>query len=185
MVTTSPQRLGVGVEQLKRGQRAGAESLWRPFSEDEKRVLGQKVEIWYTQFLERVAQGRKMSLEQVHALAQGRVWSGDAALKRGLVDHLGGFGAALARARQIAQLDRDAMITITPTRPEKLLDYLLGSSARREESDAGRPVKPGGKASLSLRLPREMRWALSAILAQQRTRTDVPMALLEEGAPPQ
>ena len=179
------QRLGVGVEQLKRGQRAGAESLWRPFSEDEKRVLGQKVEIWYTQFLERVAQGRKMSLEQVHALAQGRVWSGDAALKRGLVDHLGGFGAALARARQIAQLDRDAMITITPTRPEKLLDYLLGSSARREESDAGRPVKPGGKASLSLRLPREMRWALSAILAQQRTRTDVPMALLEEGAPPQ
>ncbi len=72
-----------------------------------------------------------MSVEKVDALARGRVYSGDAALAVGLIDQLGGFGSALARARELAGLDVDAPVVIRPKRPSGLLDYVF---AAREEA---------------------------------------------------
>ena len=157
------ERLGVHVEPLSRGRRAGADSLWRPFSADERSVLADKIRIWYRLFLRRVAEGRRMDVSRVHELAQGRIWSGDAARALGLVDHLGGFAAAMARARELGGLAADSPVALAPNRPTTLLDYLLGDANPVASSSLA--VGPG------LRRAAAMATSLSAA-------TETPMALL-------
>ena len=120
------ERIGVSLEQIGRGRRAGADSIYRPFSSDERGALADKIRVWYRLFLQRVATTRDLDVAQVHALAQGRVWTGDSALRVGLVDRLGGFQSALARARERARLGVDAEIVVLPSRPSSLTDYVLG-----------------------------------------------------------
>ncbi len=124
------ERFGVGITSDQRGAHAGADSIYRPFSDEERASLVTKLRIWYRQFLDRVAEGRKMPLEQVDLLARGHVYSGDAALANGLVDSLGGFGSALARARELGKLGPNAEVVIVPRRPSTLLDFVTGASAR-------------------------------------------------------
>jgi protease-4 len=118
-------RYGVHTEQITRSAHAGAESLWRPFSPDERAILAESVRDWYRAFVRRVAEGRGMRETEVHAIAQGRVWTGDRAQELGLVDRLGGFGSALQRARELGGLPDSAGYTTSPTRPSTLLDYVL------------------------------------------------------------
>jgi protease-4 len=140
------ERYGVHVEHERRGQHAGADSLFRPFSDEERAALTEKVRIWYRQFVERVAEGRRMPIEKVDALARGHVYSGDAALENGLVDQLGGFGAALARARELAHLGPEAEVIVLPERPSSLLDYVTGG---RVESASPVPMTASLKAFLA------------------------------------
>jgi ClpP class serine protease len=78
-----------------------------------------------------------MRMSEVHALAQGRVYTGDGALEAGLVDRLGGFASALERARQRAGLPRDTGFEIRPSRPATLIDYVLSGTglARAQLAD--------------------------------------------------
>ena len=69
-------KIGVNVETYKTTPRADAESLFRPFTDDETRELQKKVKQFYDVFLDRVAEGRHMTHEAVDAVGQGRVWSG-------------------------------------------------------------------------------------------------------------
>jgi len=124
-------RWGIETELDATSPRAGALSMWAPFTAEQRSVLAELLRVGYRRFLERVAEGREMSVEEVHRLAEGRVWTGDAALRHGLVDHLGGFGAALARAREIANLSPDARTVILPTRPRHLIEYLLPTGQAR------------------------------------------------------
>jgi protease IV len=133
-------RVGVNVEQLTRGERAGAQSIWRPYTEDERAVLQAKILLWYKLFLRRVAEGRGMEPKAVHAVAQGRVWSGDSAVRQGLVDHLGGFGAALARARNLAELPDDAPFDVAPFRPRTLVEHVIGRRMDRSSAASDLPV---------------------------------------------
>jgi len=64
----------------------------------------------YSQFLELVAKARKMTPEEVHPIAAGRVWTGRQALERRLVDELGGLDAAIRKARSLANLDDKATV---------------------------------------------------------------------------
>lgn len=130
------ERAGIAVEQFSRGQRAGATSLYRPFSADERAELADQIRIWYRLFLRRVAAGRGMTVAEVDAVARGRVFTGDRAQRLGLVDRLGGFASALARARELAHLPADAPVTITPGRPSSLLDYVLGAGGQATVHDA-------------------------------------------------
>lgn len=118
---------GVVTEEIARSEHANAESLWRPFDADERALLAEAVRHWYRTFLRRVAAGRDMSMTEVHAIAEGRVWTGDRALELGLVDHLGGFQSALERARILGGLGADAPFEVRPTRPSSLLDYVVSS----------------------------------------------------------
>ncbi len=120
------EHYGVGITSAQRGAHAGADSLFRPFTDEQRASLVTKLRIWYRQFLDRVAEGREMPVAKVDALARGRVYSGDAALRNGLIDSLGGFGAALARARQLARLGPEASVVVLPRRPSTLLDYVTG-----------------------------------------------------------
>src|SRR4029077_17358169 len=125
--------LGVGVESFRIGKRAGAESLVRRLSPEERRALVARIRVHHRLFLTRVAVGRNRTVEQIDALGRGRVYSGDAALRLGLIDRLGGFASALQRARQLGRVSADAPVIVVPGRPGGLLDYVLGSA--RAQSD--------------------------------------------------
>ena len=55
-------------------------------------------------FVEKAAQGRDMTYDELHQVAQGRVWTGEQALERNLVDELGGLEDAIAKAKELAEL---------------------------------------------------------------------------------
>ena len=77
----------------------------RPLRDREKQVLENMVTRIYGEFTQRVADGRKMKIEQVDSIGQGRVWSGEQAKKLGLVDELGGLKDAVKAAAKLAKLD--------------------------------------------------------------------------------
>ena len=79
-------------------------SVFEPIQDNFKEVITQSIESVYGTFLKRVADGRKMSIEQVDAVAQGRVWSGADALKVGLIDEMGGLDKAIAYAAKLSKL---------------------------------------------------------------------------------
>ena len=83
------RRFGIGSQEIARGRFAGLGSSLHPYDEDERELMDRTVEEFYERFKNRVAQSRKMSPERVEELARGRIWSGKAALRHGLVDELG------------------------------------------------------------------------------------------------
>ncbi len=93
-------RLGVATEVLSRGAHARLLDPILPLSDEDRAAVEREIEHVYRTFLRVVAEGRRKSVDQVHELAQGRVWTGADALARGLVDQLGGFEDALELVRQ-------------------------------------------------------------------------------------
>ncbi|HUX73727.1 MAG TPA: signal peptide peptidase SppA [Steroidobacteraceae bacterium] len=98
------QKLGVSVDGLGTTPLAGMLSFGKALTADEKQLLQSSVDFAYQQFLQRVADGRKKSVADVDAIAQGRVWSGVDAQRLGLVDHLGDLQDAIAAAAKLADL---------------------------------------------------------------------------------
>jgi protease-4 len=82
----------------------------------------------YNLFLARVAEGRKTTVDKVAPFAEGRIWTGTQGKERGLVDELGGLGAAIAKARELAKLPADAEVE-SVGQPGGLLERLAGASA--------------------------------------------------------
>lgn len=115
-------KLGVDHEVYKTSAHADAQSPFRAWTPEERRALEARVQASYRLFLERVAAGRELSIEQVDAVGQGRVWSGEQALANGLVDELGGLRQALAHARRLAGLPSDAPWVELPQRRGGLFD---------------------------------------------------------------
>lgn len=113
------RRVGVAKDAVERGARAGMLSEGRGFTSDEKRAVRAEMTAVYENFVSRVAEGRKLSLEETHAIAQGRIWSGVRALQVGLVDAIGGPLEALGATRRRAGLLRDQTVLVDryPRRP--------------------------------------------------------------------
>ena len=93
-------RLGVHVDTMKRGARADFFDIVRPWGDEERAAVERDIEGTYREFIAVVARGRGKTVDEVEALAQGRVWTGDDAHARGLVDLVGGFEVALAEVRR-------------------------------------------------------------------------------------
>jgi protease-4 len=91
-------KIGIHTEQVKTHENAANYSPFVPLDEKFKAVTLESVEHIYKTFVTHVAQGRKMTFAQVDAIAQGRVWSGSEALKKGLVDKIGGLDDAIHEA---------------------------------------------------------------------------------------
>lgn len=98
------QKLGVKFDEVKTNRHSAFGTPARPFNEEEMRYLNKYMDRGYNLFRQRVAQGRKMKVENVEKIAQGRVWLGQDALKIKLVDELGGLDKAIAKAAQLAKL---------------------------------------------------------------------------------
>ncbi len=97
-------RIGVHTEQVSTHSNASGYSLFTPLQSNTREIVQQSVENIYRIFVSRVAAGRKMSVEQVDAIAQGRVWTGSEALKNGLVDEIGGMDDAIKYAAKLAKI---------------------------------------------------------------------------------
>ena len=98
------QKLGVKFDEVKTNKFSAFGTMARPFNEEEMNYLNKYIERGYALFRSRVAQGRKMKIEEVETIAQGRVWLGQDAFKNKLVDELGGLDKAVAKAAQLAKL---------------------------------------------------------------------------------
>ena len=120
---------GITFDGVKTGKYADIFTASRPKSPDELNVIQRLVDDFYGKFKERVAKGRNLSVDQVEEIAQGRVWSGEQALKIGLVDELGGLDQALTFAKNKAGLAKDAKIVEYPAPrefAEQLAELLSG-----------------------------------------------------------
>ncbi|WP_419596676.1 signal peptide peptidase SppA [Thiolapillus sp.] len=101
--------LGVKVEVARTAPAADVFSLFRPKTPQEMEIIQKFIDHIYAEFLDKVAEGRKLDRAAVHEIAQGRVWSGKRALELGLVDKLGGLEDAMASAAKRANLDSYAV----------------------------------------------------------------------------
>jgi protease-4 len=97
-------KLGVNVDGVGTTNLSGQLRIDRPLGEDAKKLIQSMIERGYEEFLGHVAEGRKKTRDEVHAIAQGRVWIGSDALKNGLVDKLGLFDDAVKSAAARADI---------------------------------------------------------------------------------
>jgi protease-4 len=140
--------VGINVETLRTAPQADAESIYRPFTEAERKLLGDKVKQFYDVFIDRVSRGRKMTPEQVDAVARGRVWMGRQAHAHKLVDRLGGMRQALAEARSLAGLPEDCPISELPPMENTLLDVLANAAGVHAGSEQLQAAVPPQVLSL-------------------------------------
>lgn len=98
------KNIGINAEQVSTNK-APDYSVFEPMTEDFRVVTQESIEKIYTTFITHVAENRGMTLEEVDAIAQGRVWSGVEAKENGLVDELGSLQDAIEHAAELAELD--------------------------------------------------------------------------------
>jgi len=89
---------------VKTNKLSDAISVNRPFRPEERELMQNYVNRGYELFVKRCADGRKKTVDQIKAIAEGRVWTGEDALKIGLVDKIGGIDEAIAIAAKKAKL---------------------------------------------------------------------------------
>jgi protease IV len=118
------ERLGVGSDSVRTNDNADAWSLNAPFTEQQQAMVEAEADLFYTDFVHRVAEARSMSVEAVDAVARGRVWTGADAHAHGLVDELGGLRTAVRRAKALAGLDVDADVELVGLPGSSLRDFL-------------------------------------------------------------
>ena len=97
-------RIGITVDNALTSSEAMPISYLNPMTKRQKEVLLQGVDNVYTAFTSKVAEGRNLTIEQVYNVAEGRVWSGNQAVKNGLADANGGLHEAIAKAAHLADL---------------------------------------------------------------------------------
>lgn len=125
------QKLGVKFDEVKTNRNSTFGNLMaRPFNEEETVVMQQYVNRGYQLFRKRVADGRRLPVESVEKIAQGRVWLGADAIGLKLVDQLGGLNDAVAKAAKLAKLGE--YYTVDYPAPSSWIDQLLAGA-----SDAG------------------------------------------------
>jgi protease-4 len=130
------EKLGVKVDGLGTTPLAGDMRIDRALGPVTKQLLQASVDHAYQQFLRRVADGRKRSVEDVDKIAQGRVWAGADAQRIGLVDHLGGLKDATDAAAKLAQLGSDYGVDYIETElslREQLLMQIRSQTVRAAE----------------------------------------------------
>jgi protease-4 len=117
-------RLGVSSDTVRTNANADAWSIDAPFTPEQKANREAEADLFYADFVQRVADGRNLTTEDVEAVAQGRVWTGADALERGLVDELGGFRTAVRRAKVLAGLGPDTEVRVLSYPGSSLLDMV-------------------------------------------------------------
>ena len=118
------EKLGIKFDEVKTNKNGTFLSPMRPLTPDEMRMLQVYIDRGYNTFKDRVAQGRKLTMQQVETIAQGHVYTGEDALKIKLVDELGGLDKAVLKAVQLAKI-KDYYTKNYPA-PVNWLDQIFG-----------------------------------------------------------
>lgn len=119
------KKLGINYAEVKTNRNSVFGASGHPFTPEQLSLLQNNVNRGYMLFKKRVAEGRKMTMEQVENIAQGRVWLGQDAIKLKLVDQLGGLDDAIAKAAKLAKMS-DYETASYPS-PLSTWEQLLGS----------------------------------------------------------
>ena len=119
------KKLGINYAEVKTNRNSVFGASGHPFTPEQLSLLQNNVNRGYMLFKKRVAEGRKMTMEQVENIAQGRVWLGQDAIKQKLVDQLGGLDDAIAKAAKLAKMN-DYETASYPS-PLSTWEQLLGS----------------------------------------------------------
>lgn len=166
--------IGINMDGVKTGPSADMMSGFRSMSPAELANLERSMDRTYDRFLEVVAEGRRMSTDDVHAVAQGRVWTGTDARDAGLVDVLGGLDTALDLAAERVGLAKGSYRTTELPRPETFLERFTESLEARVSGPTPRalarhlpPAAAAGYGSL-----------LDALTLQPGVYTLLPLRLL-------
>ena len=125
-------KLGVKFDEVKTNKNSGFGTLARPLNDEEMGYLNTYIDRGYKLFRKRVADGRKLSVDDVEKVAQGRVWLGQDAFKNKLVDQLGSLDDAVAKAAKLAKLDKYHTESY-PGQPD-MLDQLFSSVSESSDS---------------------------------------------------
>lgn len=127
------EKLGVTFDGVKTHEFADSPSLTRKMSDAEKQTIQNMVNDGYETFTSKAAQGRKMSIEKLKAVAGGRVWTGEQAKAHGLVDVLGGLDEAVAiAAKKVNLKEGDFQVKYYPY-PKSELDRIIERFSKKQE----------------------------------------------------
>ena len=119
------KKLSINYAEVKTNRNSVFGASGHPFTPEQLSLLQNNVNRGYMLFKKRVAEGRKMTMEQVENIAQGRVWLGQDAIKLKLVDQLGGLDDAIVKAAKLAKMN-DYETASYPS-PLSTWEQLLGS----------------------------------------------------------
>ena len=130
------ENIGINAEQVGTNENAVEYSLFEPMKDNFRSNVKEGIEETYRIFLDRVAQGRDITIAQADSLAQGRVWSGVDAKRLGLVDELGGLDDAIAEAANLVGLENYGIKKLPKYKSdfEQLMEDLGGTSAKSKQA---------------------------------------------------
>ena len=147
-------KLGIGADGIKTTPLSGEPDLLKGPSPDANRLIQASVDSIYRHFLGVVAQSRHKSPAEIDKIAQGRVWDGGTARQLGLVDGFGNLDDAVAKAAELARLDKDHRGVRYLERPQSFKDSLLEMLASEGLDDGAAPgdayAAIGGRPELEL-----------------------------------
>ena len=128
------EKLGARIEATSIGKHAEIGSTARRYNPDEVKKLEAELQAFYDQFVEKVAESRHSTPDNIDKLAQGRVWTGRQGRQNGLVDELGGLDRAVAVAKERAKIAADSEVEIVVYPPRRsfyeiLSDELSGGAS--------------------------------------------------------
>ena len=115
---------GINGEQVQTHPNALTYSFFEETSEKTKEVISEGIELFYQKFVQRVADGRKLTWNQVDSLAQGRVWTGADALKNGLIDQIGDLNTTIEYVAGENKLPKDYIVLSYPVIEMEVEDYV-------------------------------------------------------------
>lgn len=136
------KKLGMDFYSLKAGALKDLGSPFRPLTPQEKEVLQGLLNNLHEQFIRDVARNRKLSLDKVRGLADGRVFTGEEAKQYGLVDALGNFNDAVERAGRLGGIKGKIEVVYPEKKGFSLLNLLLGQEAKENMQQLLLPYYP-------------------------------------------
>ena len=156
-------KLGLTIETVSTNAHSDFPSIYRPMENYEKDIMQKSIEKTYSEFMSKVAVGRKMRMERVDSIGQGRIWTGSSAIDIGLVDELGGLTEAVRGAAELAGITEYSLkeypVLVDPY--TKLIAGLSGDiKARILSGEIGSNIKIynelkelSGLSGIQMRLP--------------------------------
>ncbi|MEA3475107.1 MAG: signal peptide peptidase SppA [Candidatus Cloacimonadota bacterium] len=108
------EKIHINIETVKKGKHADLGATSRKMTEEETEMINNAIESFYWDFVDKVAEGRGMTREEIHEIAQGRIWTGRQAKERGLVDELGGMDKGIIMLKKLAKIDKDVEVVLYP-----------------------------------------------------------------------
>lgn len=131
------EKLGITAEEMTFGEKADIFSTFRKWTPEERALIKKEMTWTYEQFLTKTAEGRKMTKEEVNEIGKGRVWTGNQAVKIGLVDELGGLSKAIDLAKDLAGIPAGEQVKLV-VQPKKVSFFDMFLARRFIKMDLGR-----------------------------------------------